>query len=454
MNIKAITTIPGWSEILNDELRKMGSSGGPYLYKKSVWANRCVNLKADALAGIPWGFFNKKDEEEVEKPNLYRNLYEANKEENWNDVIRGTGADLDIYGAAYWEKLGESTIVGVSRVNPSTMKPLIKKSTGEIVGFQQKLPGGQKKTFQREEIVYFTTYNPDNDLKGLSLLEVARYSIMTEIKANEYLAAFFANNALPAAILATEQQLQDNDLRKLKRWWDRLFKGTSKQHKVGFIDKGLKPYVLGYNNQELALKDIREESRRDIAASLGVPPALAGAWEAANYAASSEQRQSFYTETIIPRAEYMASVINAELIQQMDTNVKFGWKYSELDVMQPDMESERNSIANLVTAGVINPLAGARYLGFDDADAGIGPVQTRIVDQNNDVSTINDTPSRMAVDLEKWRKKAFNSLQKQEALDDPFVSEHIPKAVNDVIYSKLGKAKSKEDVYDIFGGFL
>jgi len=334
------------------------------------------------------------------------------------------------------------------------MKPLIDKATGEIVGFQQKQPDGSKKTFQRDEIVYFKTYNPDNDLKGLSLLDVARFAILTEIKANEYLASFFANNALPAAVMTTEQSLDDNTLKKLKRWWDLLFKGTSNQHKVGFVDKGLKPFIMGYNNQELALKDIREESRRDIAASLGVPPALAGAWEAANYAASSEQRQSFYTETIIPRAEYLASVINAELIAQMDPNVKFGWKYSELDVMQPDMESERRSISDLVRSGIITPLAAANYLGFEDADV---PEEKEPQPNPFDQVQQEEEPpmrSRFHADMEKWRKKAFNSIQKGEAAQVAFDSVFIPHGVNEAVYGKLEAARTKEDVYDIFGGFL
>lgn len=457
--VKAITSIPGWSEVLNESLRIMGKTDGVELYKQSVWANRCVNVKASALAGIKWGFFGIEDdklEDEKEKPNLARVLLEASEEENLFDILRGTCSDLDIFGKSFWEKQGEGkTIVGINRVNAGTMKPIIKKGTGEIVGFKQEA-NGVKKTFDREEIVYFHEYNPSNDLIGISRLEVGRYAIMTEIKANEYLAAFFANGAIPAALLTTEQTMNDVDFDRVQRWWNRKFRGNRNQHKVAFADKGLKLNQLGYNNAELALKEVREEARRDICAVLGVPPALAGAWEAANYAASREQRLSFYTEEIIPRAEYMAGVINAELIAQIDPKLKLAWKYTELDIMQPDMVAERNSIANLVAQGVITPLAGARELGYDDADAGIGPIVTRVIDDTANVT--ENTPqdqnkTQLQIDLETWERKSLNRLKKQKGAQVDFESDFVPGIVRDAIYNKLAGAATKDDVRAIFGGF-
>lgn len=447
---KAITTIPGWAEAFN-------SGGGKEtsvieLYRNSVWAKRCVDVKADAMAGIPWGFF--KGEEEVENRNVSRLLEEANTEQNWSDVVRGICADMDIFGEAYIEKVRlnpDSPFAGIARLNAGTMRPVVDVDGSGIVGFVQKV-NGRETRFEREEIVYFHSYNPEDDHRGHSNLATARYAIQTEINANRYAQAFFANNAIPPVVLWSEQVVAEPDMSRIRRWWDKTFKGVDKQHKVAIMDRGLKPEILGYPLNQLALQEVRAEARRDICAALGVPPALAGAWEAANYAASAEQRESFYTEGIIPRAKYFESVLNAELIADIDAGIEFRFKINELDVMQPDMVSERASIAGLVSSRVIKPEVAAVELGYQESDA--GDLTTGSPFGLSVGGAIQRSDNPMAHDLGKWEKKAINAYAKKGSAQVAFDSEHIPPAVAGVIFGQLVNVKSKDAIRGVFAEYM
>lgn len=447
---KAITTIPGWAEAFNRGGGKETSV--TELYKNSVWSKRCIDVKADAMAGIPWGFF--KGDEEVESRNVSRLLEEANTEQNWSDVVRGICADMDIFGEAYIEKVRlshDSPFAGVARLNAGTMRPAIAKDGSGIVGFIQKV-NGRETRFEREEIVYFHTYNPEDDYRGQSNLETARYAIQTEINANRYAQAFFANNAIPPVVLWSEQVVAEPDMSRIRRWWEKTFKGVDKQHKVAIMDRGLKPEVLGYPLNQLALQEVRAEARRDICAALGVPPALAGAWEAANYAASAEQRESFYTEGVIPRAKYFESVLNAELIADIDAGIEFRFKIGDLDVMQPDMVSERASIGGLVRDRVIKPEVAAVELGYQASDA--GDLTTASPFGLPMSGSTQRSASPMVDDLGKWEKKALNAYSKKGSAQVAFDSEHIPPAVSGYIFEKLEKVNSKQDIRSMFAQFM
>ena len=61
---KTIVTIPGWAE------NQLEGGGGPRVlakaYAESVWASRCVSIRANLLSSIPWAIV--KDETPVEIP--------------------------------------------------------------------------------------------------------------------------------------------------------------------------------------------------------------------------------------------------------------------------------------------------------------------------------------------------------------------------------------------------
>ena len=415
-------------------------------YKKSPTAFTCVQMRAQALYSIPYGVYINGD---IEKPVSETHpamtlLDEVNPEMNWIDLVRATESDMLIYGMALWHKMGNPERPDyIDRINPGEVQ--IDTKTGEL-RFRYQPTG---KMFSREEVVFFHDYNPVAEYAPLSPLTAASRAVDIEIFSAEYMAVFFSNSAVPPVIFTTEQAVGEPEMQRVKRWWRRDYQGRKNAHKVGFMDRGLKPEILGYPTKDLAMKEVRAEARRDICAALRVPPALAGAWEAANYATATEQKESFYNETVIPRAEYIASALNAELLVGYQDRSKFVWRYDELQVMQDDRNLEANRIATLVRDGVITPAAGARELGYEDADAGIGPIQTRIVDDTQDMNQ----DGKMDTALGKWEKKACNSLQKGRGAQVGFESDYIPDAVSDVIFDKLDDADSKDDVRSVFAAF-
>jgi HK97 family phage portal protein len=447
---KAITTIPAWAERLNKQQRRTPAANR---YMQSPTAYTCVQMRSRALSAIEWQIKTGEESIAPDKHPLKLLFEEVNEDMNWVDLIRATEADMLIHGAAFWLK-GRPDGGGKSfflwRLNPADIK-LVTNNQG-IVGFEQKIESGREaKMWDREEVIYFHDYHPTEDFKGLAPLDICADAIDVEISTSRFAVATFKNYGIPPIVFETEQPLLPQDFNRIRTWFRRTFTGSQNAGKAAFMDKGLKAKVIGFPIKDLDLEGVRAEARRDICAALSVPPAIAGAWEAANFASATEQHRSLYEDTIIPRAQYIASVLNAEIVPEFGNNLEFEWLFDELPIMQPDRLAEAQRAALLVRDGVIKPLAGAIELGFQEEDAGIGPIQTRIVDEDADVVPGG---SNIQEDLGKWMKKSLNSLSKAKGAQVDFESDHIPAGVNQYVFSSLSKCEDKTQVQELFNQFI
>jgi HK97 family phage portal protein len=429
------------------------------LYKKSPWVYRCIELRAMALATMPWAIFS--GETKLEHGPAIRLLKEVNPETNWEDLIASTERDLDIYGFAYWLKarpgsgeIGMRTSgapIQLKRLNPAYIK--IKADRNEnTIYFEQTIDSGNPMRIARKNIVFFKYYDPIGDLTSVSPLQTCMKAVKIEIEANKCLMAFFENKAMPDVVMTSKEVIQQSELRKLMEMWKREFGGSKNQHKTGFISHGFEPKEMGYAPNELALSEIRQEIRRDITCSFGVPFTLISGGEATNYGTLKTQRRSLYTEIIIPVSEYLQGVINAELMSEFEGTPQFRFLPEKLDVMQEDKDRSAESVARLVEAGVIKPEVGAVAVGFKAEDAGIGKqaapsffpkaLHTKAEEKHDD--------GDLQTELLLWKKKAVNRLKDDKSLDFKFNCKYITPLTYEAVLTQLKEAKTADEIDLIF----
>lgn len=458
---KAITTIPGWAkDYIDEHAQGQGMASLAQLVMKSVWATRCIQLRANAIAAIPWVLQREAGDEveEVYEHPLADLLDRPDPDTGWADLIRITEMDMLIYGTAFWVKAAAANQVAVSglrRLNPLTMS--VEKDASGIQGFTQEIEGSKVADFEREEVIYFRDPHPVDDLGGLSVTSVCRQAIEVEVNCDRYLASFFDNYAIPAAYISTEQELNQGDWEKLKERFRRLFRGVSRQHQTAFLDRGMEIKAIGGFPKDMALEVIRAEARRSICAAYGVPPAIGGAWEAANYATSVEQRQSLYSDTTCPRADYIANVLNLELVPYFDPSITFAFDYSQLDVMQEDLTAKANRMAALVNAKIITPLCAAHEMDYADEDVpepAPVPEQLKpwvgkpeeIPEEKPELPDEEDTKA----ELRSWRRKALKRLKDGKKAAVAFKSKILPASLSQAIFGSLEGCDTPDDVSAVF----
>ena len=399
---------------------------------KSPWAFACMDIRGSELAGLPWGLVDRNGTE-VKSHALIDMLTEFGMESNFFEALRATEIDLllgsQLGGVAYWFRDVDQLV----RLDPEMIR--IKQDRTGIQGFEQFLNGRKVGTFERDQIVYFREYNPDNQLlPGPSVYQAVWRAICIEYEAGLYAEAFFKNDATPSILLSTESDIQQNDLEKLRDWFNRTFSGARQAHKTGFLSKGFKAQILSTSMKDIALTEIRTRAQNDICAGFRVPSILVANMVDATYANANEARKFCLEDVVIPRSKFVAGVINADLIHKVDANVSLRFYPDRLPILQ---EAEWGKLKEGVQGNIITAEFARSRMGWPDTAA-------------PDEAPIPVTDTVFEPTARAWAKKSTKALKAGRSANVDFETDQIAPERQQAIRSRLAAATTPADVQNAF----
>jgi len=423
------------------------------VYKSVAWAFRCVQLRANAVAGMPYTITRQGGEDAIDSPWPLTRLL-------WNSE-----AALCTWGAFYWLKRTNRVMVkDLQWLNPLTMT--VKRNEQGIQHFEQHA-GGAPIIYQPNQIVYGRLWNPTDDLgPGTAPLEVAFDAAGIAQHLNKWAAAFFEHGAIPTILLHTEQMLPQGEADRIQNAWQRMVGGVANAWKAIVTQGGLKPEVITPPVNTLALPELSQQVRGQIATALGVPQTMLE--DAANYATAVEHKQSFILDTIAPECELIAEVVNAQLLDALGLELTF--RPQDLDILQEDEADRAASLQQLTGAGVPLKL-GMEILGYDltdeqwqllaQAEAEKKAAQEREFELQKErfaqPVAVQGQPGNgrgaadaMRSDLRLWEKKALKRLKDKGSALCLFESAVIPDALAQTITGGLAQCASVEAVKALF----
>jgi len=142
------------------------------------WVYACVNARAEEVANIKLYLY--QNGKEVENHPALDLLHDVNDYMSFYDLVNATQAYLDLTGDAFWALLkgqisGQIKEIQVLRPDWVT----IISSDNSIVKYQYT-NGSTILEFLPEDIIHFKTFNPVDQLRGMSVIEAARIAINTD----------------------------------------------------------------------------------------------------------------------------------------------------------------------------------------------------------------------------------------------------------------------------------
>lgn len=320
-------------------------------YMVSTWVYRCIEVRKNAVNRMPYGIYSRRSKQPVPKHPLAIALRRAQHQKLFKRIEQSQM----LYGETFLElaKNSNDYISDLFWLNNNGMAVII--GAGRILEYAYTaLQGGEPNTFGVDQIAFMKTENPMNDLRGMSPTEVMLDEIAIDKDVARVVRAYYANDTRVGIVFIPKVALQPSDQER--------FMAAFKRDNQGVNQAG-KPVVMPTDMtveriQEPATLDdvqLRESVRREIAAGYGVPLALAGAWDEANYDSVDTQRKSFYEETIIPECDNIADFINADVLPRFDDSGNFIFKfdYAAVLALMEDQVSKTSIVTNKLNAGLI-----------------------------------------------------------------------------------------------------
>jgi len=93
---------------------------------------------------------------------------------------------------------------------------------------------------------------------------------------------------------------------------------------------------LALSTKDLDFVNGKKLNREEITAVYGVPPALVGIFEFANYANSEQQRKIFWQNTIVPRIHMTEELVQVNILDPFFPGTKIKFDLSDVDALQAD----------------------------------------------------------------------------------------------------------------------
>jgi HK97 family phage portal protein len=335
------------------------------LYKAVAWTFWCVNLRANNISQVPYDVYPMELEEDDED--------EDNAVEwpiDLKPVLWNVEAWLSLKAAAYVFKRQQGAMLDKLQVlNANTMRVLEYGADGPTT-FRQEV-GGKHKDYPADQIVYFRTFNPKDDIReGVSSGQVGRVTGSLVKNANEWASKFFENGAIPAVMLTTEGPVPPKEKERIQSVWEKMLRGVQRAFKTVVLERGLTPTVVGMPIKDLAMPDLETTKRQQILAAHLIPPGMAE--PKTNRAERDSLQYELWTQALVPElVVHIGPTLNEQLFNPLKLRISF--KTSQVEAIQKEEIAKAESSAFMVN-GVILPAYEANVVSIDEARAVIDTV--------------------------------------------------------------------------------
>lgn len=370
-------TTPGWPVGSGQDLE-----GNVKAVRYTTWAYICIKKIGQSIAGLPMKFYQGYGDNPVELtdgdiPDL---LHRPNPEDSHRELWLDTATFQLATGTSYWALdqfseyngaivPGKSTIWTLPadrvKVVPAVGDPTKRISHYEIVG-----TSGKTVKYKPEEIVQFKSFNLENQYYGMAPLTVAMKTMEADFYAREHNRLFFKNGASIEDILESDMNYDEVAEQRINESWKKQ-QGYKNTKKLLITWAGLKWRDSKKGPKDLDFLNLIKLNREEIIALFGVPPAVVGLFEYANYANAMMQKKEFWLETIIPMLLSFETRLNEMVFPRWtDQEIWMEFDLSKVPALQDDQMEKAKINTMLVRARIKTPNEARDDYNLDRIDGG------------------------------------------------------------------------------------
>ncbi len=291
-------------------------------YIKNVVAHRSINMIAHAAAVVPIKLYQKQgkswhsvDEHPmlqlIQKPNPLQSSKEFFESIYIYRQISGNAYILGIEGSD--TKIHELYSLRPDRVQVIAGETFMPSGYRYIIG-SQHIDYTIDNISGKTPILHIKNFHPLSDWYGLSSIEAASYSIDQHNQAGAWNQALLQNGARPSGAIMIKgnenHSLSDEQFQRLRNTIDEVFSGPENAGRPLLLDSGLEWKEMSLSPRDMDHITSKNNSAREIALALGIPPQLLGIPGDNTYSNLSEARIALWEQTILPLVENTIDSLN------------------------------------------------------------------------------------------------------------------------------------------------
>ena len=195
------------------------------------------------------------------------------------------------------------------------------------------------------EVVFIKNINPNNQWRGVGVVEASATSIDTLNYAENYNLNFFRNAAVPYTVLYTDQKLSKDIIERLKNSWNVEYQGYKNSFKTAVLEAGLKVERLQTSAKDMEFLEQQRFLRDKLMAMFKTTKIALGITEDVNRANAEASEYVFMKNCIRPKMQKLIEYLNEFLVPVFD---KRGELF--LDFVDPVPQDRTSKVAEYTAA--------------------------------------------------------------------------------------------------------
>ncbi|MDX2390180.1 phage portal protein [Streptomyces sp. DK15] len=318
----------------------------------------CIRLLSETIATLPVATYSRRGgvRKEIKSP-MWLDYPTAEPGGLGRiDLLSQTVLSLLLEGNAYlavrWTKDGTG-IAGLDVLDPAKITTHSVMVDGQrrkmFEAFDIDVDGNEVAIgwFTPREILHIPGMMLPGEFTGVSPISYARESIGLALASQTYGAKFFANGAMPGAVVEVPGAMSEEGLSRAREAWRLANSGAENAHRVALLTEGAKFSKVTMSPDEAQFLQTRQFQVPEIARIFGVPPHLiADATNSTSWGSGlAEQNQAFAQFSLRPWLERIEAGLT-RLLYAETANRQLFVKFS-LEGIQRGAPAERMTMYSI-----------------------------------------------------------------------------------------------------------
>lgn len=346
-------------DIFSDILSVNGSAIVPENVEKLGAVAAAHRIITNSLAAMPWQIRKKDGEHRLE---VSHNLSYPLKVRA-NEYMSAFTAEKMIFSQAFWHGAGYAYIernrLGeVKGIIPLPIQPDIKVNPEDNVRWYTfNVPDTVNygriltRSFTESQLLIYRFESYDGVL-GRGLLELARETMDSDLKAQKYANKFYSNGARLSGIVEVQGELSQNKREQLKEEFNKKYSGEN-AFKVAVLDLGMKYTPLGISQQESQFIEHRQFTVDEISRYTGVPAYMLQSGKQ-SYASNEQQQLDFVVNTLTPHLVQIEQEWRYKLFSEKELREGLYIKKNAASLLRGTHEARANFYTKMLGISAMN----------------------------------------------------------------------------------------------------
>jgi HK97 family phage portal protein len=292
---------------------------------------RCVDVVAKSIASLPLNLFIKSDDgaQKAEGHVLYKLLSrlpnpETTAYEFWHMYIfnllltRGAYAKIVRYQAGF----NQGKVKQLWNIPTANVSKYFNTVNGERY-IVVNLGSGKTETLREGEFMYTPGLRLNSAIDPENPVLMASEVLGLTMALNGFAKDYFESGSNMGGFIECESALSDESYSRFKESWQETYAGVTNQHKIGFLEDGMKFTKMQMNLEDSQALESRKFAVIENCRIFGVPPHKVYELDRATFSNIEEMNTEFVQDALTPRLVQLEQTMYKDLLTEKEQAVYY-----------------------------------------------------------------------------------------------------------------------------------